>query len=63
MREFVAFLIFCAILVFIAVVVAKEHQAPLAMPLVKASAPSFCPRLGNPCDRVNCNKPNTKRIA
>jgi hypothetical protein len=61
-RTTIAFLILASVIVLLIIYWAREQEATYALPLVKASVPS-CPRLGNPCDRVNCNKPDTKRIA
>lgn len=48
----------------LAVIILREHREQFAVeaPITQTAAPS-CPRLSNPCDRVNCNKPNTRIIA
>lgn len=33
------------------------------LPMVWPAAAPTCPKLANPCDRVNCNRPNTRSIA
>lgn len=55
-------LIFGAIIFAIAGCIHEESAKNQGLPLVNAAAPA-CPKLANPCDRVNCNRPNTRIIA
>jgi hypothetical protein len=57
----IAFIFLAGLLVFIAVVMAKEHSAPLAMQRVNASAPQAEPyRLFSPCPLAPRNVPLLK---
>ena len=62
MRTTIAVLILATVILALVIYWAREQEATYALPMVKASIPS-CPRLANPCDRVNCNRVNTKVIA
>lgn len=63
MRDAIALLILAIFVVAITVIVCVEHRPQgYAMRVTKAAAQP-CPKLANPCDRVNCNRINTKGIA
>lgn len=53
--------VLCLILLTLALLKVEHEPANGGLPLVKAA--SACPRLANPCDRVNCNRTETRRIA
>lgn len=64
MGKLIAFLILTAALVALAVLVTMEHRpSGLAMPLLVDAAAPDCPKLANPCDRINCNRRPTREIA
>jgi hypothetical protein len=60
MRTTIAFLILATVILALVIYWAREQEATYALPMVKASS---CQKLANPCDRVNCNRVNTKVIA
>jgi hypothetical protein len=50
------------VVIGLVVIMWREHPAPQV--LVDAQPTALCqPALPNPCDRVNCNRVNTKVIA
>jgi ABC-type Fe3+-siderophore transport system permease subunit len=55
MRTAIAFAIIAGLLIFIAVVATREHQAPYAMVLVKAAV-STCGFERHICSRSNCRR-------
>jgi hypothetical protein len=60
--KIVAVIFLIAFVAALIVIIVQEHQPQPLLPMVQVSAPS-CPRLSNPCDRIDCSKPNTKVIA
>jgi len=56
MRTAAAIAIFVFVIVVLATVWAKQHQAIYAVPLVKAAGP-ICPHFeAHPCSRMNCSR-------
>jgi hypothetical protein len=55
MRTAIAFAIIAGLLIFIAIVASKEHQAPYAMVLVKAAVPT-CGFERHICSRSSCRR-------
>lgn len=64
MTKALALLILAAVLVGLAVLACIENRPNgLAAPLLMDAAALDCPKLANPCDRIDCNRSNPKEIA
>jgi hypothetical protein len=62
MSRWIAGLIFAALLIVLAVVVAREHPTPMAMGMVQTTAPDAkANRLYSPCPLTPQNVPILKR--
>lgn len=59
-RELVALALLVGVVMAIGALSEAEHRPQY--PLVQAATPS-CPKTVNPCDRVNCHRPETRKIA
>jgi len=62
MTRCIAFALFAVVIVAGLAYWAGEQSATYSLPLIRTAAPP-CPKLANPCDTIDCNKPSTKEIA